>query len=498
MRRQRELFHIEKFARIYDRRTGKFTVNIRYQTKTDITPRTIGVAEAFGLGVDEYKEHVIYDNASFDIGPTDIVLITGESGSGKSVLLRTFERDLGDEAINIENVPVDPEKPIIETVGRSLEEGLELLSRVGLNDAYLFLRRYRELSDGQRYRYRIAKLIESSETGKQYWVMDEFCSTLDRETAKIVAFNVQKQARRISRAVIVATTHMDLLEDFGPSVHIHKGWGKRLEVRYFPNNLRQVCTVARGFGIEEGSMEDYKRLAEFHYRNPETHAPVLKIYVLRREDQEPVGVILYSWPPINCSGRRKALGTHLSIREVNEKVAAISRVILHPKYRSIGLGATLVKETMPLIGRPYVEAMAVMARYNSFFEKAGMRKIEERRPPRTILRAIEELEKLGFKPYLLASSQSNLGRLKRLSKEDTEKMREILSSTGYYKRLQASNDAFVTRQAFKEWLAMKGPAEIAKVISRLAVLAEPKVYLFWENPYLSCDDEALMLPRRVC
>jgi hypothetical protein len=42
---------------------------------------------------------------------------------------------LRDEAINIENVPVGPEKPIIETVGRSLEEGLELLSQVGLNDA---------------------------------------------------------------------------------------------------------------------------------------------------------------------------------------------------------------------------------------------------------------------------------------------------------------------------------------------------------------------------
>lgn len=245
-------------------------------------------------------------------------------------------------------------------------------------------------------------------------------------------------------------------------------------------------------------MEDYKRLAEFHYRNPETHAPILKIYVLRKEDQEPIGVILYSWPPINCSGRRKALGRNLSIREVNEKVATISRVILHPKYRSIGLGARLVEETMPLVGRRCVETMAVMARYNSFFEKAGLRKIEERQPPRSILRAVQELEKLGFKPYIMASSQSNLRRLRQLSKEEIDRVREILSMTGYYKRLQASNDAFVTRQAFKEWLAMKGPAEIAKVISRLAVLAEPKVYLFWENPYLSCDDEALMLPRRVC
>ncbi len=90
---------IHKFRRLYDRSTGKFTVDIKYSTRADITPRTIGVAEAFGLGIDEAKLHVIYDNAEFQIGQSDIVYITGESGSGKSVLLRAFEKDLGDEAL---------------------------------------------------------------------------------------------------------------------------------------------------------------------------------------------------------------------------------------------------------------------------------------------------------------------------------------------------------------------------------------------------------------
>jgi ABC-type ATPase with predicted acetyltransferase domain len=51
-------------------------------------------------------------------------------------------------------------------LGATVEQCLELLSKVGLNDAFLFLRTYSQLSDGQKYRYRIAKLIES---GKQ-WV----------------------------------------------------------------------------------------------------------------------------------------------------------------------------------------------------------------------------------------------------------------------------------------------------------------------------------------
>ena len=87
---------------------------------------------------------------------------------------------------------MDPEKPLIETVGATVEQGLELLSKVGLNDAFLFLRTYSQLSDGQKYRYRIAKLIESD---KQWWLMDEFAACLDRDTAKIIAFNLQKIAR---------------------------------------------------------------------------------------------------------------------------------------------------------------------------------------------------------------------------------------------------------------------------------------------------------------
>jgi len=337
MMRRREHFRITRFRRTYDQGEDRFHIDIRYKTKTEVTPRTIGVAEAFGLGVDDFKEHVIYDDVTIKISPTDIIYVTGESGSGKSVFLRALEKDLGDEAINIENIQVDSDRPIVEAVGRNLEEALELLSRVGLNDAYLFIRRYSELSEGQKYRYRIAKLIESD---RQFWIMDEFASTLDRETAKIVAFNVQKQARRTCKAVIAATTHTDLFEDLAPSVHIHKGWGRRLEVKYYPNRLNETCSITRDLHIEEGTMEDYKQLAEFHYRMSRCPPP-RKIFALKRGD-EPCGVIVYSHPPPNAFGRSRVWeGTFQQLRK---EMSTIARVVLHPKYRTTGLGVKLVKE----------------------------------------------------------------------------------------------------------------------------------------------------------
>ena len=67
--------------------------------------------------MDEEREHVIYDNLRLNVGPKDVVYISGESGSGKSVLLRAMEADLGKEAANIDAVEVEGNKPIIDTVG---------------------------------------------------------------------------------------------------------------------------------------------------------------------------------------------------------------------------------------------------------------------------------------------------------------------------------------------------------------------------------------------
>lgn len=85
------------------------------------------VAEAFGLGIDEAQKFKVLD-AELKIGPQDIVYITGDSGSGKSVLLRAIRADLGEEAIDLTEVAVDPDKPLIETVGATVEQGLELYS----------------------------------------------------------------------------------------------------------------------------------------------------------------------------------------------------------------------------------------------------------------------------------------------------------------------------------------------------------------------------------
>jgi ABC-type ATPase with predicted acetyltransferase domain len=67
----------------------------------------------------------------------------------------------------------------------------------------------------------------------------------------------------------------------------------------------------------------------------------------------------------------------MSIQEINKQLSIIYRIVIHPKYRTIGLGARLIRETLPLVGTKYIEMIAVMAKYSPFAEKAGMQKVAQ-------------------------------------------------------------------------------------------------------------------------
>ena len=107
----------------------------------------------------------------------------------------------------------------------------------------------------------------------------------------------------------------------------------------------------------------------------------------------------------------------MTMEELNEKLSIISRVVVHPKYRTIGLGSKLVRDTLTLAGTEYVEMPAVMAKYNPFAEKAGMRKIVEQEPPKEALAILRVLKEFGFKDQFLTSERSVVEKLQTLDEK---------------------------------------------------------------------------------
>ncbi|MEM4290074.1 MAG: hypothetical protein QXQ48_07370 [Nitrososphaerota archaeon] len=398
-----------------------FRVDRRFRTAVRPSERVKAVAEAFGLGIDEERVFTVFEDFQLDIEPGKILLITGESGGGKSLLLRAIAAEMeGLEEFrpvaDASRIRIVQERPIVETLGKDVTDAIEKLSMAGLNEAYLFLRRFDELSDGQKYRYRIARLLDSR---ARTWVLDEFTSVLDRTTARVVAYCLQKAARRRGVTVLAATTHEDIAEDLNPDVIVRKGFGPAVSVEYLSPSPKP-CSLLGEAVVERGDMRDYGTLRHLHYK-PGKIFGVRAVYRARiRGDL--AGVIVYSAPLLMLSARFKALPfLRKKLRElgsmgewarlVNSLFTRIARVIIHPKYRSIGLGVKLVKETLPLAGTPYVETLAVMARYNPFFEKAGMVRVDTP-PPRDIF--FERLEALGVNPEAVHSWMSALRILEKL------------------------------------------------------------------------------------
>lgn len=205
-----------------------FTIDKRFSSSVERTDRVLEVAEEFGLGLSK-RDFVLYDNFEITVRQGDLIYITGQSGSGKSLLLAELSKKLaeaGKNVTNIEDIPLT-DQPLVDQIGRSTADAMRLLSKAGLNDAYLFIRKPSELSDGQRYRFRLAKMIES---GAEVWVADEFAAILDRVTATAVAYNIRRLAASVGATVIVATTHTDLKQDLSPSIYVEKRFREQLKV----------------------------------------------------------------------------------------------------------------------------------------------------------------------------------------------------------------------------------------------------------------------------
>lgn len=176
---------------------------------------TAEVADLFGLAHDQ-SDHIVAQNVTLDIRAGDVVLFTGPSGSGKSSLLRQAGAQLG--GLDVQQLAL-PEVSLVDALPGSVPERLSLLAACGLSEARLLLRCPSELSDGQRYRFRLALgLTQLSEGG--FLLADEFAALLDRTTARILAYNLRKLASRNRRGVLAATTHDDLTDDLNPDLHV--------------------------------------------------------------------------------------------------------------------------------------------------------------------------------------------------------------------------------------------------------------------------------------
>ncbi len=240
------------------------------------------------------------------------------------------------------------------------------------------------------------------------------------------------------------------------------------------------CSVLENLQITAGSVADYDKLRRYHYRD-EHLGPFAAIFVIRptgvfrpRAGTGVIGVIVYSMPSPAVELRNIATAkafcgfdrqTQLAL--VNRNIRRISRVIVEPRFRSLGLAARLVRETMSRMNVAIIEAMGVMGAVNPFFEKAGMTAYTAPMPSRCV-RLIEALSTVGIEEAQLIDPQKIQQKLDDLAPEKADfieaEIRSFLQSYGRRREMSP------------------GPQRTRYVLSKLTF--RPTYYI-WFNPKLT-------------
>jgi len=181
------------------------------------------VQEAFGIVSNEFQLSLVKDLA-IHVSRGEIILISGPSGSGKSLLLRAIRwlvasgrkrgrmpRNVSVQGVSrlapvkvaeLRSVPKMP-SPIDLLKMYSLEEALRILASAGLAEPQLFVRPAGHMSVGQTYRLALALALAEK---PDLLLIDEFCDCLDRYSAFAVCKRIRRAIDEYCISVIVATS----------------------------------------------------------------------------------------------------------------------------------------------------------------------------------------------------------------------------------------------------------------------------------------------------
>lgn len=140
----------------------------------------------------------------------NIGVIVGPSGSGKTSLgLQLW----GSDAFWAPSWPHD--RPIVDAIapGGNFDAVTGALAAVGLGSVPTWLRPYDVLSNGEKFRADLARLVCDA---PERAIVDEFTSVVDRQIARFGALAFSKSWRRGGGQVILLTPHYDVIDWLEP------------------------------------------------------------------------------------------------------------------------------------------------------------------------------------------------------------------------------------------------------------------------------------------
>lgn len=251
------------------------------------------------------------------------------------------------------------------------------------------------------------------------------------------------------------------------------------------SNLKNQLT------IQEGTKRDYLVLDDYHYLNTPL-PPIKKIYTIRPRPaterwyckgfQGPayghaslIAVIVYSSPLRDLRARTKAtcgffkqpasLSDQLKL--INENILYVSRLVVDPRYRKLGLADWLWRETLKIQTIPIVESMTPLPVRKNWLERLGFQ-LHYNPTPQSIRKLKKAFEKAKLNQKCWNSPEIAQKRIDSLLKDDKIK-------------LDRSLHHFLSNYRHREHM----PDDIKRITFILSKIPYPNGYLIWFNPYIN-------------
>jgi ABC-type lipoprotein export system ATPase subunit len=341
----------------------KFNSYSAARASDEVSERALLVADAFFESRIESMDVPIFSN--LEVPCEGVTFITGESGSGKSSLLQLIEERYP-KSCGLANIPLD--QFLVDSVGSSLEEAISALSYVGLSDAFALMTKFGNLSDGQKFRARLARTLSN---GPTVIIIDEFLSNVDRTTAKMVAFNFQRVCRDRGITAFLASAHDDLRQALMADCVIELSCGGESS-HFFGDRLSADAWGSRvPVEIGPGSTADYWKLSKYHYRSDiGTGEDIFDYHAISAKFQgRLVGVRLHRAP------YPREWEVHSNIfRCLNESLTLGHRLVIHPSFRGAGLSRSLCD--VSLSPRSTIYIRSAMSFYTHLHERLGFSRVD--------------------------------------------------------------------------------------------------------------------------
>lgn len=257
--------------------------------------------------VKEFDVNIPIEETDWNIG-----VIVGASGSGKTTIAKNCFKDFrlfdgfdwqGDSLLD------DFQSNL------SAKEITEVLSKVGFASPPDWLKPFSVLSNGQKMRAELARLILESE---QPFIYDEFTSVVDRQVAQIGSSAIQKCIRKESKQFVAVSCHYDVLDWLEPD------WVFDVNEMAFTRGSHRRPEI--NVTIRKARREEWREFMAFHYLSHD-HSSAAHCYIAEIEGVKAAWCSVIHFP-------------HPKVKNMKR----IHRIVVKPDFQGIGLGNRFMTE----------------------------------------------------------------------------------------------------------------------------------------------------------